>query len=162
MLQNLPIILLIISTNYSPFYSHYSLTLIQLFPHKIYLLLYCDVHWSCAVKQWRYFLFLTTIIVSIWLRVLTITATAWVVLRCIHTTCTRRSTTTWHTRTGGHFYNHMTRLMLSILPIIPILCPVSRIPYYSHYYTGILGTSLVTDWWLYWWPSNIHSTNLCT
>ena len=34
--------------------------------------------------------------------------------------------------------------MLSILPIIPVLCPVLRVPHYSHYYAGILCASLPT------------------
>ena len=33
--------------------------------------------------------------------------------------------------------------MLSSLPIIPVLCPVPHIPYYSRYSVGILGASLV-------------------
>ena len=35
-------------------------------------------------------------------------------------------------------YNHvsLTPFMLSILPIIPALCPVPRRPHYSHYYAA--------------------------
>ncbi|CAI8041414.1 hypothetical protein GBAR_LOCUS23039, partial [Geodia barretti] len=60
-------------------------------------------------------------------------ATAWVVR-------TRKCTTT-RTGTGGHVLQHvsLTPFMLSILPIIPILCPVPRMPHYSHYYAGIFG-----------------------
>ena len=39
---------------------------------------------------------------------------------------------------GSHFYNHMLRLC----SVSFLLCPVPRVPHYSHYYAGILGASL--------------------
>ena len=37
----------------------------------------------------------------------------------------------------------VTPFIPSILPIIPALCPSSRAPYYSHFYAGIFGASLL-------------------